>query len=138
MFIALVGTVATNGIAKSPTTKDFQGAVKSSTNQEYRLYQPITASSNELKLYLASETLKYGNYNELEKVIQCESSFDNSKIGKAGEIGIAQFKIETWNYFNKIRGTKLNINNPYHQIDMIVWAFNNGYQSHWSCYWKTK
>ena len=76
-----------------------------------------------------------GKYNELiEDVIQCESGWDNSKRGKAGEIGLCQFMPKTWEYFNKLRGTNLDIYNEEHQLEMIYWAFDNNLQNHWTCY----
>ena len=72
---------------------------------------------------------------EIYRVIQCESGWDNSKIGKAGEVGLAQFMPATWKMFNEIRGTNLDIYNEKDQIEMIGWAFENGYQNHWTC-WK--
>ena len=70
------------------------------------------------------------------KVIQCESGWNQSAIGLAGEIGIAQFMPTTWIYFNKLRGTNLDIHNGADQLDMIIWAFNAGYANHWTCYRK--
>lgn len=67
-------------------------------------------------------------------VIQCESGWRQEARGAAGEIGIAQFMPATWKYFNDIRGTSLDIYSSDDQLDMIIWAFNNGYQSHWTCY----
>ena len=72
--------------------------------------------------------------SEILKVLRCESGLDNSKRGKAGEIGIAQFMPTTWEMFNEIRGTNLDIYNTKDQIEMIIWAFQNGYQNHWTCY----
>ena len=78
----------------------------------------------------------------IEKVIQCESGgrqHDKNGdliIGKANEIGIAQFKQETWDYFNQIRGTNLDITSKDDQLSMIIWAFKNNLESHWSCYSK--
>ena len=72
----------------------------------------------------------------LNKVIQCESGWDNSARGKAGEIGLAQFMPDTWRLFNKIRNTNLDIYNENDQLEMIIWAFQNGYENHWTCYRK--
>ena len=78
----------------------------------------------------------------IKQVIQCESGGRQRDkngdliIGKANEIGIAQFKQETWDYFNQIRGTNLDITDKDDQLSMIIWAFKNGYVSHWSCYTK--
>jgi len=73
------------------------------------------------------------NPDYLLAVINCESGLDNTKIGKAGEVGLSQFKIGTWNAFNRQRGTDLDIYNPYHQVELMAWSFRNGLQNHWSC-----
>jgi hypothetical protein len=72
------------------------------------------------------------------KVGVCESGLTQSKIGKAGEIGIYQFMPTTWIWFNQIRHTNLDINNEQDQIDMYAWAIANGYSSHWTCWDLTK
>lgn len=69
----------------------------------------------------------------LDELAFCESGKDNSKIGKAGEIGYFQYKISTWNWFNELRGTNLNILSVADQTDMTRWAFENGYKNHWTC-----
>ena len=76
----------------------------------------------------------------IKNTLWCESKwrqfYNNGDIvvGAAGEIGIAQFMPSTWESFNKTRGTNLDINNIEHQLDMIVWAFENGLKHHWTCY----
>lgn len=80
--------------------------------------------------------------NQVEQVLMCESGGkqynQNGTLvrGKYGEIGIAQFKIATWNLFNKMRGTNLDIAKEEDQISMIMWAFQNGLKFHWVCYSK--
>ena len=68
-------------------------------------------------------------------VINCESGWNQNARGLAGEIGIAQFMPTTWIAFNKMRGIDLDIYSEQDQLDMIVWAFDNGLAHHWSC-WK--
>lgn len=76
----------------------------------------------------------------LVETINCESGFKQFKDdgtllrGTAGEIGIAQFKPETWKWMNTLRGTELDITNALAQLNMIEWAFSKGYQSNWVCY----
>jgi len=79
------------------------------------------------------------NWNHLDK---------NGDVirGKAGEWGIAQFKLGTWNLFNEERRFEaekrgeeyvyLDILDREDQLTMIVWAFNKGYQCHWTGYRK--
>ena len=75
-------------------------------------------------------------------ILECESGVNHYnkdgtiKRGKAGEYGIAQFMPKTWAWLNKIRGTNLDIYNEAHQLDLFVWAIKNGYQNHWTCWYK--
>jgi len=75
----------------------------------------------------------------ISEVIECESGWTHQRNGEiirgtSGEYGIAQFMEQTWNEFNKERGTELDITNRAHQLDMVEWAFENNKQEHWSCY----
>ena len=92
---------------------------------------------NDPKILVGIYATKYGvSYNELYKVILCESNFNNLARGLAGEIGIAQFMPNTWNRFNQIRETELNIYNVEDQLDMVSWAFQHKLKSNWTCYRK--
>jgi hypothetical protein len=95
-----------------------------------------TSSPGQIKEAIVSiaENMDYGNYKILFDVIQCESGFDNTAIGLAGEIGMAQFMPSTWDLWNKQRGTNLEIHRIQNQINMMVWAFKNGLERHWTCY----
>lgn len=68
--------------------------------------------------------------------IKCESQFKIDAIGKAGEIGIAQFMPSTWKYFSSEFGLSGDIYNPFDQVDMMAVAFSKNLQSHWTCYRK--
>ena len=76
------------------------------------------------------------------QIINCESNWrhydENGKLlrGKHGEIGIAQFLPSTWEYFNKLRGTNLDITSREDQLDMIEFAEENNLLNHWTCYAK--
>jgi len=76
----------------------------------------------------------------IENVIMCESSGrhykSNGEIlrGRSGEYGIGQFMPQTWDWFNEIRGTNLNIMCEQDQLAMMKWAFDSGYHNHWTCY----
>ncbi len=84
--------------------------------------------------------LMHVEHPQIVRVMECESGlqqFDSKGgllTGKAGEIGIAQFKPDTWKMMNEMRGTNLDITNPIAQVNMIDWAFGKGLQDHWSCY----
>lgn len=76
--------------------------------------------------------------------LQCESGFkhynsDGSVMrGNDGEFGIGQFMKGTWGWFTDLRRKEklplLDILNPADQIKMVAWAWDNGFQEHWSCY----
>ena len=119
-------------------------------------YTPITAQMGSESLtacfYTAPRTIQPDtyvlgtripenvNFDKLIEVLKCESNLihidRNGNIirGKDGEYGIAQFKQETWNWFNELRETNLDILNMEDQLDMIKWAFNNGYQEQLTSY----
>jgi hypothetical protein len=78
----------------------------------------------------------------IDELLMCESSGQHYnkdgtiKRGKAGELGIAQFKIGTWEYFNKLRGTNLDIYSEKDQLDMLRWCLENDLGNNWTCYEK--
>ena len=80
---------------------------------------------------------------EIYDTLYCESRFTQYKQGAvlrgdAGEWGIGQYMKGTWKWFTELRQKEhlktLDILNPYDQLTMTEWAFENGFQSHWSCY----
>lgn len=71
-----------------------------------------------------------------EKIIQCESGGNNTKVGRQGEIGIAQFKIKTWNWMSDLAGFQGNIYSGKDQRWLLLWALENNLGSHWACYKK--
>lgn len=70
-----------------------------------------------------------------EKIIECESQWDENAKGKAGEIGLAQFLPKTFYWMSELSGIKGSIYDPITQIELLNWALDNGYESHWTC-WK--
>ena len=78
-------------------------------------------------------------YPEIYRVVNCESGWDNLARGQAGEIGLAQFMPATWEMFNEMRKTNLDIFNPQDQVDMVIFAFEKEkYKKLWTCYFKEK
>jgi hypothetical protein len=81
-------------------------------------------------------------YAIIQDIVSCESSGrqydENGEIvkGKAGELGIAQFKPETWEYFNNLRGTDLDIMSESDQLNMLRWGLETGRGNHWTCFSK--
>lgn len=82
------------------------------------------------------ESLNYDiDYRMVSKIVECESGFRMSARGQAGEIGLFQFKISTFNSFkNQMGRQELSVYDPVHQIIVGVWALANGKEGHWVCY----
>lgn len=74
------------------------------------------------------------NYPMLSRVVACESEWDNSARGKAGEVGLAQFMPSTWDWMSQTARFYGDIYSEKDQLTLMVWAFNHGYASHWTCY----
>lgn len=70
----------------------------------------------------------------IEAVIACESGGDNTKIGKAGEIGLCQFKKQTWDWMCGLADFNGDIYNEADQKWLIKWAFDNNLEEHWTCF----
>lgn len=96
--------------------------------------QPTKESIKGALVYIADKMDL--NKSELLATIRCESSFEYDAVGKAGEIGAAQFMPSTWKLWNKKRNTNLDIYSTKDQLNMLAWAFKNGFQHHWSCFKK--
>jgi len=94
-------------------------------------YLANLASGYDLKAYLAQGVVKYGgNYYELYKVIECESSWNpNAKNKNSTASGVAQFLDSTFKY--ECKGEK---NDPYAQIDCMIRMFNEGKKRQWECF----
>ena len=73
-------------------------------------------------------------------IIECESQGNHYNTdgtilrGPCGEYGVAQFMPETWDWFNELRGTNLNILDKDDQLNMLYWAIESGLAEHWVCY----
>ena len=74
------------------------------------------------------------------EIIQCESGgkhYDKYGYiirGQAGEYGIAQYMPESWEYFNKLRGTDLDLLDKQDQLNMLEWCLENDLGFHWTCF----
>ena len=81
---------------------------------------------------IANAASYYGvSYWTLMSVAACESNFDPATTGWAGEVGIFQWIDSTWAWIG--RGDRYS---TYDQIWATAWAFANGYDSHWTCYYR--
>jgi hypothetical protein len=101
-----------------------------------------TPTPEEVKLALVFAAKKYGlDESQVLRTSWCESSFEYTAIGKAGEVGILQYMPSTWTYWNNERIKELgfmtrplDIHSTKDQIEMLGWSWNKGYQSHWTCH----
>ena len=124
LLVFLVGNVV---LAERIAVQPSQG--------ENMSFQELFVDAPNVHYHLTPESLG----TVISQVINCESGWTHHRDGKiirgtSGEYGIAQFMPDTWDYFNELRGTNLDIMNREEQLSMIEWAFNNEYQNHWTCY----
>jgi len=116
--------------------------IKSDIDETTQVLNPIeslsyTPTIDEVKRALVYAAEIYGlNESQLLRVANCESGFKYTAVGKAGEIGILQFMPSTWEYWNKELGVNYDIYSSKDQIYLVAWAWNNGYQNHWTCFFK--
>ncbi len=100
----------------------------------------ITASPTELDSYIpplppkvlsVQETIvKYATVyaapeKKLESLFRCESTFRQNVIGEEGEIGVGQFKPDTFKRLAKLMGEDLNIHSYNDQIKLVSWLSVN-------------
>jgi hypothetical protein len=78
-------------------------------------------------------------------VVDKESSGENYKPngeikrGNAGEYGVSQFMYGTFYKFAKqMNFVNADIMNPVHELIVMAWAFNNGYEGQWTTLVKCK
>jgi soluble lytic murein transglycosylase-like protein len=141
VFWGLIGTIAIVGaIIPLEIHSESSEAIKFHEEQTKILVETNKlkddSSVEKIKESIVTFAYKYGvEKSSLITTLKCESGFSNYARGKAGEIGLAQYMPSTWSYFNKIRGTNLDIYNIEDQIDMTAWAFSKGLNNHWTC-WK--
>jgi hypothetical protein len=106
-------------------------------NAVVRTETPLEPIINEsaINRAIATTKAKYGLDDSFRATLFCESGL-RTDVFSRGKIsyGIAQFRLTTWQMFNKIKKTDMDYENPFDQIDMMGWAFNKGYQKHWDCY----
>ena len=74
----------------------------------------------------------------LKKVVACESSFREDVYGDGGlAYGPFQFHKRTFEWMAKSSGlTMADYYDPLDQTKIALWAFKNGYASHWTCAYK--
>lgn len=75
------------------------------------------------------------NTDILKRVAWCESSYRYNVYGDGGKAyGIYQFHKPTFDHFSKKLGEELNYYSSYDQAKLAAYMFENGKQSHWTCY----
>lgn len=62
---------------------------------------------------------------KLESLFRCESTFRQNVIGEEGEIGVGQFKPDTFKRLAKLMGEELNIHSYSDQIKLVSWLSVN-------------
>jgi len=77
---------------------------------------------------------------DMRDTLTCESNWIGGKWGDLDlqypVYGIAQFQNRTFNWMKKEAGWDwMEWKNDEHQLQLMEWAFEQGYQEHWSC-WK--
>ncbi|MCK6462842.1 MAG: hypothetical protein L6Q29_03440 [Candidatus Pacebacteria bacterium] len=81
------------------------------------------------------------SYEELKRVIDCESDFLHEGIyGDNGlAYGIAQFHENTFNLFKKDAKMEwMEYKDLEDQIQLMAWSFAYGRQNHWTCWYLIK
>jgi hypothetical protein len=103
-----------------------------------------TAPQNELdkafvKTQIELKGMEFGMSEDriefIQKVVQCESNYQENAVGDKGKAySYFQFWETTFNQFKKIWGhTWLDYDNPEDHIELGMWAFSQGYDKHWTC-----
>ena len=80
----------------------------------------MLGSPIEEELWVKAE--EYGlDYDELYFLISCESGFNPNAWGdNFTSFGLAQWKQQSWDMYNELFGTELDINNWKEQIEMTL------------------
>lgn len=93
------------------------------------------------KLWLFNEVGgDYRQFSLLEKIVYLESGWRDNVYGdKNKAYSLAQFHKTTFEQFKKeAEMDYLEYENPYNQLTLLVWAFENNYQKHWTTFQKAK
>lgn len=72
-----------------------------------------------------------------DRIIECESGGRNVQIidsnGKPSR-GVAQFQDATWEWMSKLAGVEGESTDPVKARQVLIWALEHGYGSHWTCF----
>ena len=83
--------------------------------------KPLTVEETIVK----AATMYAAKERYIDSIIDCESDYDQTVIGAEGEIGVAQFKPNTFQRMEKLMGEDLDINSYTDQIKLISWISVN-------------
>lgn len=101
---------------------------------EYTIISPPEDPVISIRDYAVMTADKFSvDKEKFARLIACESEWKEDALGdNETSFGILQFKKSTFEMFIKKYGlTDLNIDNPYHQIDLATRMIKNGYGFHW-------
>ena len=136
----MFGTLALDSTAQATTIQAPEGDTTSKScaakidGQEVKLpAKTETPKIAKIKKRIADVSQKYGlDYDQLNAVIQCESSLRTDQYGDSMKaFGIAQFHKETFDLF--CNGDYYNYEA---QLDCMGKMFSQGLANHWSCFKK--
>lgn len=126
-MISAIGSTAKAPTIVEPVRSAKIDIITGITSQTKR---PTTA---QLKAHLRKLSTLYGlNYEQMEAVIQCESSWRVDPLPHNGiSLGIAQFTRPTWNDYGVGDYEAIN---PYIQLDVMAKMWSLGLAKRWDCY----
>ena len=96
---------------------------------------PTRAQSAEVVEALQQASWTHGvSYEWLRATAWCESKYVPRARGRAGEMGLMQFKWTTWVWMSRQAGyAGASPDDPYAAAQVAAWAFAHRLSSHWSC-----
>lgn len=93
-----------------------------------------------LALLAFAPHVKAADINMVIDILECESSGRHNVYGKqdhGASFGIAQFRKDTFYEIAKQAGMKkMRYRNPIHQLRVMNYALDHGYENRWTCYRK--
>ena len=136
-FLALIATVATATTITAPTNTGYKADITIDCFTENTCdYQMLIDKYPNYKILL--NDLSVSN-PILGCVVDKESKSEHYKPdgeikrGSSGEYGVSQFMWGTfYNFAKQMNFVNADIMNPVHQLIVMSWAFNNGYEGHWT------
>jgi len=107
----------------------------SPNHQEWLTIRPLSEYERMTNFLYEEVGYDYKQYALIKKVIQKESEWNPIVYGDSGlAYSVGQFHRPTFNWFQQLSGIEGEYENPYSQIQVMVWAFDNGLEHHWSAY----